>query len=223
MNLHFRPTFWPTVFTIPAVLLMLGLGVWQLERLQWKKAIIAERTQRTSAAPIPLPGPGRRCRRSRIRPRRASRGPPPRQGDLPRRPLPERQCRLSPRHALPAQGRAHPLRRPRLDPLDRKKPPKRAAGQVPGLVALDAVIRLRRHAELAGAGQPARPRFLLLRRSAGHGQAHGLPQAETRFFLEAGPAANPGGFPSAARPASTCPTTICNTPSPGSAWRARCW
>ncbi|HXU58129.1 MAG TPA: SURF1 family protein, partial [Verrucomicrobiae bacterium] len=57
MNLHFRPTFWPTVFTIPAVLLMLGLGVWQLERLQWKTAIIAERTQRTSAAPIPLPGP----------------------------------------------------------------------------------------------------------------------------------------------------------------------
>jgi Uncharacterized conserved protein len=56
MNLHFRPTFWPTVFTIPAVLLMLGLGVWQLERLQWKTAIIAERTQRTSAAPIPLPG-----------------------------------------------------------------------------------------------------------------------------------------------------------------------
>ena len=57
MNLSFRPTFWPTVFTIPAVLLMLGLGVWQLQRLQWKEALINERVTRTAGAPIALPGP----------------------------------------------------------------------------------------------------------------------------------------------------------------------
>ena len=54
----FRPTFWPTVFTVPAVLLMLGLGVWQIERLQWKEGLIAERTERTTAPAIPLPGTG---------------------------------------------------------------------------------------------------------------------------------------------------------------------
>ena len=46
-----------TVFTVPAVLLMLGLGVWQLERLQWKTALIAERTERVGGSPIALPGP----------------------------------------------------------------------------------------------------------------------------------------------------------------------
>ena len=53
--LAFKPAFWPTVFTVPAVLLMLGLGVWQLERLQWKEALIAERTERTTATAIAVP------------------------------------------------------------------------------------------------------------------------------------------------------------------------
>jgi len=57
--MNFRPTFWPTVFTVPAVLLMLGLGVWQIQRLQWKEALIAERTERSTAAAIALPGPAR--------------------------------------------------------------------------------------------------------------------------------------------------------------------
>ena len=29
----FRPTFWPTLFTIPALILLLGLGSWQVQRL----------------------------------------------------------------------------------------------------------------------------------------------------------------------------------------------
>src|SRR5215475_17096 len=53
----FRPAFWPTVFTVPAVLLMLGLGVWQVYRLHWKEALIAERTERISAPAVALPGP----------------------------------------------------------------------------------------------------------------------------------------------------------------------
>src|SRR6476646_10041404 len=53
-----RPLLWPTVFTVPAVLLMLGLSVWQLERLQWKTALIADRTERTHAAPVALPKAG---------------------------------------------------------------------------------------------------------------------------------------------------------------------
>src|SRR5207249_451607 len=57
MSAGFRPTLWPTVFTIPAVALMLGLGAWQLQRLQWKEGLIAERTERIGAPPIPLPGP----------------------------------------------------------------------------------------------------------------------------------------------------------------------
>ena len=39
----FRPHFWPTLITVPAVLVLLGLGTWQVQRLYWKEALIAER------------------------------------------------------------------------------------------------------------------------------------------------------------------------------------
>ena len=195
MNLHFRPTFWPTVFTIPAVLLMLGLGVWQLERLQWKTAIIAERTQRTSAAPIPLPGPDADVADLEYDRVQVEGDLPPRQGDLPRRPLPQRQCRLSSGDALPAQGRAHPLRRPRLDPPGSQEAGSAAAGEVPGLVALDAVIRLRGTQNWLVPDNRPDLDFFFFADLPAMAKLMDLPQAETRFFLEAGPAANPGGYP----------------------------
>jgi surfeit locus 1 family protein len=58
MRLPFRPTFWPTVFTVPAILVMIGLAIWQVQRLQWKEGVIAERTARTTATPIDLPAAG---------------------------------------------------------------------------------------------------------------------------------------------------------------------
>lgn len=43
-----RLNFWMTVCAIPALMLLIGLGVWQLQRLEWKEALIAERTVRLS-------------------------------------------------------------------------------------------------------------------------------------------------------------------------------
>jgi surfeit locus 1 family protein len=34
---------------------LIGLGVWQLERLQWKKGLIREVSERTTAPPVPAP------------------------------------------------------------------------------------------------------------------------------------------------------------------------
>ena len=54
MGLRFKP--YPG-FTIAAVILtaiLIGLGVWQLERLQWKLALIAEVNGHMAAAPISL-------------------------------------------------------------------------------------------------------------------------------------------------------------------------
>ena len=52
---RFRFTLWPTLFTIPAVLFMLALGTWQVERLAWKTALIDDRTAAMAAPAVPLP------------------------------------------------------------------------------------------------------------------------------------------------------------------------
>lgn len=47
-----------TVSIVAAVLLLVGLGVWQVQRLSWKRALIAQTAGRLAAAPIAAPGPG---------------------------------------------------------------------------------------------------------------------------------------------------------------------
>src|SRR5690348_13680253 len=46
---------WPSVWATLGLLLLLGLGTWQVERLHWKKGLIAERQAALHAAPVPLP------------------------------------------------------------------------------------------------------------------------------------------------------------------------
>lgn len=53
---RFRPTLWASVCTALAVLMLLGLGTWQLQRLQWKDSLIAERLARSQAPARSLPG-----------------------------------------------------------------------------------------------------------------------------------------------------------------------
>ena len=55
MIANFRPSFWPTAISASIVLVCLGLGVWQLQRLHWKEGLIAERTAAISAPPIAPP------------------------------------------------------------------------------------------------------------------------------------------------------------------------
>jgi surfeit locus 1 family protein len=51
----FRPLFWPTLFTVPVLLLCLGLGSWQVQRLFWKEGLIAQRQAAVAASPAPVP------------------------------------------------------------------------------------------------------------------------------------------------------------------------
>lgn len=53
--MKFRPAFWPTVIFIPMFLTMIGLGIWQLQRLQWKEALIAQRAAGISAPAVTVP------------------------------------------------------------------------------------------------------------------------------------------------------------------------
>lgn len=51
----FRPALWPTVFAILATGILIWLGMWQLERLEWKNDLVTRVSERTELPAIPLP------------------------------------------------------------------------------------------------------------------------------------------------------------------------
>jgi surfeit locus 1 family protein len=50
-----RSLFWLGLFTLLALALLVGLGVWQLQRLAWKEALIAEVEARAGAPAVEAP------------------------------------------------------------------------------------------------------------------------------------------------------------------------
>ena len=54
----FRPFLWLTVVTLPALLVLVGLGTWQLGRLQWKNDLIDSFEARVAAPPVAVPASG---------------------------------------------------------------------------------------------------------------------------------------------------------------------
>jgi len=55
----FRRLVVPALFTLVGIAILVSLGVWQLERLAWKEALIARVAERLDATPVPAPGPDR--------------------------------------------------------------------------------------------------------------------------------------------------------------------
>ena len=53
--MRFQPKLWPTLFTIPALITLIGLGSWQMDRLYWKEALIERLQERSTAEAIALP------------------------------------------------------------------------------------------------------------------------------------------------------------------------
>jgi surfeit locus 1 family protein len=206
--MRFRPTFWPTVFTIPAIALMLGLGIWQLDRLAWKTGLIAEIQSRLAAPPAPLDAvlaeaggdPDRvQFRRVRLT------------GEF----LNEREMYLAARsmNGNPGYHLMTPFRETSgavvlVDrgwvPVERKLPGQRAEGQLEGERIIEGVIRVPRpeKAWFQPDNEPEQNMWYwvdlpALRAHAGiKGAGAGEPTGDAAaVYVEAGPAANPGGFP----------------------------
>ena len=52
-----RGLFWQTFAAVVGLVILLALGIWQLERLQWKEGLIARVTAGLTAAPVAAPAP----------------------------------------------------------------------------------------------------------------------------------------------------------------------
>lgn len=52
---EFRPAVWPTLMTVPVLIALIGLGTWQVQRLNWKSALVAAMEVRLAAPGEPLP------------------------------------------------------------------------------------------------------------------------------------------------------------------------
>ncbi|MGE0118941.1 MAG: SURF1 family protein [Dongiaceae bacterium] len=199
--MHFRPTFWPTMFTLPALVVLLGLATWQLERLQWKEGLIAERTARTTAAPIGLPVPGALLSPEALadldyrRARAAGRF------------LHDREMYLAARTMQGSVGYQVVTPLEQADgsfvlvnrgwvPDDRKDPAARPDGQVTGTVAVEGAIRIpgRQH-WLQPDNEPAKNLWFWSDLAAMAGHARIPSDRLVPVFLEAGAAPNPGGLP----------------------------
>ena len=137
----FRPRLWPTLITVPAVLAMLALGTWQVQRLFWKQDLIAER-QAGLAAPV-TPWPEAEGRLPQLFWHRISA-----EGEF----LNERELVLAARSmngnpgyhiVTPFQIAGGPMLM--VDrgwvPLDRKEPQGRAQGQIAGRTTVTGILR----------------------------------------------------------------------------------
>ncbi len=51
-TLRDKRLLWPGIATLVGVVLLVGLGSWQMRRLAWKQALIAVIAERAHAAPV---------------------------------------------------------------------------------------------------------------------------------------------------------------------------
>ncbi len=179
-----------------AFLLLIGLGVWQLERLQWKEALIAERETGSRAAPIEIPAAGAELGGLDFRHAHAT-GSFDHARELL---LAARSMNGNPGYHVVTPFQLDDGRTLLVDrgwiPLDRKDPATRVQGQIAGAVEIDGLIRLPRSQHwLEPDNEPAKAIWYWVDLPA-MGAAAGVEADRLApVYLEAGPAPNRGGFP----------------------------
>jgi surfeit locus 1 family protein len=191
---RFRPSFWPTLFTVPALILLLGLGSWQVERLQWKENLIATREQRSSGAPVALPA-------DITDPASFEFSKAVVTGHF----LSNKEMLLAARSLngnlgfhvvtpfIASDGRAILVDRGWI-PLEAKNPAERKAGEIEGQLTIEGLLRASQHGGwFVPDNKPQAASWWYVDVPA-MTRAAGLENARP-YFLEAGAAPNPGGYP----------------------------
>ena len=189
-----RPLLWPTLMTLPAVVGALALGTWQVQRLQWKNDVIAERQARRDAPPLAaLPERFDRAQHEFRKVRAVGRF------------LHGKEMYLAARsfrgnagyHVITplvlAGDRTILVNRGWI-PLDRKSPDSRLPGNRAGEVAVEGYLRAETGPGWFTPKNEPDKNFWFFIDLAAMAKAHGVVSVEP-FYVEAGPAENPGGFP----------------------------
>lgn len=141
--MSFRPRLWPTLITVPAFILLLALGTWQVQRLQWKTALIEKLQARSEMPAVSLPPvlddpEAFEYRRVGVEGRFLH------DGELH---LVNRSLNGNPGvHILTplerADGAGYVLVNRGWVPFDREDPAKRPEGQISGTVRVEGILRL---------------------------------------------------------------------------------
>jgi surfeit locus 1 family protein len=189
-----RSLLWPTIWSAFGLLLLLGLGTWQVQRLHWKEGLIAERNAALAAAPVPLPKTLDEARALEFHPVRA-------EGEF----LNDHELDLNAQSLKGEQG-FHIVTPFRLSdgtivfidrgfvPTDKRAPETRAQGEIAGPTAATGLLRLPEPpGYFTPANEPAKNSWFsidlpAMARAAGVGSA--LP-----FYIDAGKTPVPGGWP----------------------------
>jgi len=194
---RFRPTLWATLATLPALIVLLALGTWQLDRLKWKSELIAQRSAGLEAPAVPFPNPLPEAESLAFTKVQVS-------GHFHH----EAEIYLGPRTHERTVG-YHVVTPLKLDdgrtllvdrgwvPPDRIDPGTRSAGQVAGPVRVEGILRTggwKGSKLFKPQNQPEENRFLWVDTEAMAERA-GLENVVTGIYLIAGPAENLGGLP----------------------------
>lgn len=194
---RFRPHLWPTVTVAVAVAVLIGLGTWQLQRLQWKERLIDDLAERTGAAATPLPEDLTDPEALAYRPVR-----------LAGRFLHDQEMYLAAR-SYRGQAGSHVVTPLVLDdgrtilvdrgwvPPNRIDPTARRAGQVQGAVTVEGLLRpggWRGSPMFKPTNQPDQ-RLWVWPDLPEMATKAGLEQAVQTVYVAADAEANPGGYP----------------------------
>ena len=193
-KLRFRPTLWPTLISVPALIVLVALCLWQIQRLHWKQELIAGREARVAAEPIALPAAGgdpAALDYRRVRLVRAFRhdkelflGARSLNGNVGYQVLTPFEL---------AGGGAVLVDRGWV-PVERKDPASRAEGQLAGPLALDGIVRLAAgKVWMQPDNEPDKNMWFFVDLPAM--KAESGVGIRTDLYVDAGGAENPGKYP----------------------------
>ena len=193
-----RPALWPTLISLPILVLSLSLGIWQMERREWKLDILDRLTANQAAAPLTLDEllRGDPLRHEYGRVKVAGTFMHDKEFHLAARSLKNKVGMQVVTPLKTDDGRIVLFDRGWI-PSEKKEPAQRAEGQVAGRVELTGIVR---RSQIKGRFVPDNAPdknvwfqvdVPLMRQLAGAAPDPGL----DTFFLEADATPNPGGVP----------------------------